>query len=144
MRYWEDMDVAETASAMGCSEGAALKRTAPAQPTLATALKSKGNYVMNEQHFAYKVKTSQSWMHGLPASTTDRLCRRAPARVNLRAVQKANGQSDDLTAAGSFVQHHFENLRVRQLLATLALAACVVSSAFWLGRHAHFRTRRNR
>lgn len=42
MRYWEDMDVAETASAMGCSEGSVKTHCSRANHTLAAALKAKG------------------------------------------------------------------------------------------------------
>ncbi|MDR2614711.1 MAG: RNA polymerase sigma factor [Candidatus Accumulibacter sp.] len=42
MRYWEDMNVAETASAMGCSEGSVKTHCSRATHTLAEALKAKG------------------------------------------------------------------------------------------------------
>jgi RNA polymerase sigma-70 factor (ECF subfamily) len=42
MRYWEDMDVAETAAAMGCSEGSVKTHCSRATHALAAALKSKG------------------------------------------------------------------------------------------------------
>lgn len=42
MRYWEDMDIAETASAMGCSEGSVKTHCSRATHTLAAALKAKG------------------------------------------------------------------------------------------------------
>lgn len=42
MRYWEEMDIAETAAAMGCSEGSVKTHCSRATHTLATALKSKG------------------------------------------------------------------------------------------------------
>jgi len=42
MRYWEEMDVAETAAAMGCSEGSVKTHCSRAVRALATALKAKG------------------------------------------------------------------------------------------------------
>lgn len=42
MRYWEDMGVAETAAAMGCSEGSVKTHCSRATHTLAQALKAKG------------------------------------------------------------------------------------------------------
>ncbi len=42
MRYWEDMDIAETAVAMGCTEGSVKTHCSRASHTLAAALKAKG------------------------------------------------------------------------------------------------------
>ena len=42
MRYWEEMDVAETAAAMGCSEGSVKTHCSRATQALAQALRARG------------------------------------------------------------------------------------------------------
>jgi RNA polymerase sigma-70 factor (ECF subfamily) len=42
MRYWQDLDVSETAAAMGCSEGSVKTHCSRATHTLAAALKARG------------------------------------------------------------------------------------------------------
>ena len=42
MRYWEDMNVAETAAAMGCSEGSVKTHCSRATHALAAALQKRG------------------------------------------------------------------------------------------------------
>ena len=85
---------------------------------------------MNEQHLAYKIRQHLNrGLHELRPETADRL---AAARQSALARQKQAVSQSVLVSAGSFAQHHFDNLRVKQALAALALLIGVVFSAFWV------------
>ncbi len=85
---------------------------------------------MNEQHLAYKVRQHLNLgLHELSPEITDRL---AAARQQALACQKQTVSLSVLAAAGSFVQHHFDNLRFKQLITALVLLLCVVFSTFWI------------
>ena len=85
---------------------------------------------MNELHFAYKVRQHLNLgLHELGSETVDRL---ATAREKALSCQKQAVNQSVLATAGSFVLHHFDSLRFKQILATLALLLCVVFSSFWM------------
>ena len=85
---------------------------------------------MNELHFAYKVRQNLNLgLHELRPETANRL---AAAREKALASQKQTVNQSVLATAGNFVLHHFDNLRFKQILATLALLLCVVLCSFWM------------
>lgn len=85
---------------------------------------------MNELHFAYKVRQHLNvGLHDLHPETASRL---VAAREKALASQKRTANQSALATAGSFVMHQFDNLRFKQILATLVLVLCVVFSSFWM------------
>ena len=86
---------------------------------------------MNEQHFAYKVRQHLNLgLHELRPETTRRL---AAARENALAHQKQIvSQPALVTAVGSFIQHHADNLHIKQAVTALVLLLCIVCSTFWI------------
>jgi hypothetical protein len=84
---------------------------------------------MNELQFAHKVR--QHLNRGLYALSPETTSRLATARQNALAHQKQMVSQSVLASAGSFVQFHLENLRLKQLLVSLALLLSIVSAAFW-------------
>ena len=90
---------------------------------------------MNEQHFVYKVRQHLNrGLHELSPVTVDRL---ATVRQSALARQKQVIGQSVLASAGSFVQFHYDSLRIKQVLTALALLLCVVFSTYWMAdRHA--------
>jgi hypothetical protein len=85
---------------------------------------------MNELHFAYKVRQLLNrGLHELRPETTARL---AAARKNALSCQRQAVNQSVLATVGSFVQHHFDNLHIKQALAALVLLLGLVFSAFWM------------
>jgi len=84
---------------------------------------------MNEEHFAYKIRHHLNrGLYELRPETASRL---AVARENALARQKQAISLSVLATAGSFVHNQFANLRLKQVLISLALLLCVVGSTFW-------------
>lgn len=85
---------------------------------------------MNEHYFAYKIRQHLNrGLHELRPETIDRL---AAARQGALVRQKQVASRSVLASVGGFAHHHFENLRLKPLLAALALLIGVVFSAFWV------------
>jgi len=85
---------------------------------------------MNEVQFAYKIRQHlNGGLREMRVETADRL---AAARQSALARQKSAVPQSVLAAAGGFFVHSFENLRLRQVIVSLVLAVCVVSSTFWI------------
>lgn len=85
---------------------------------------------MNELHFGYKVRQHLNLgLHELSPETASRL---VAAREKALASQRQAVSQSVLATVGSFVQHQIDNLRFKQILATLVLLLCVVFSSFWM------------
>lgn len=85
---------------------------------------------MNEIDFAYKIRQHLNLgLHKLRPETAGRL---VTAREKALACQKQAVNQSFLAAAGSFVHHYVDNLRFKQIAASLALFLCVVFSSFWM------------
>lgn len=85
---------------------------------------------MNEQYFTFKVR--QQLNRGLHELRPETIARLAAAREGALAHQKQFVSQSMLAAVGSFAHHHFDNLRIKQVLTALVLLLCVVFTAFWI------------
>jgi len=85
---------------------------------------------MNEEHFAYKVR--QHLNRGLQELSPETLERLTAVRQEALSCQKQTASQSVLATAGSFVQYHYDNLRIKQVLTALALFLCVVFSTYWM------------
>jgi len=85
---------------------------------------------MNEVQFAYKVR--QHLNLSLRALRPETISRLAAARDRALERQKVRVAQSVLASAGGFFQYYFDNYRLKQIVASLALLAGVVGSTFWL------------
>ena len=85
---------------------------------------------MNEVQFAYKIRQHlNGGLREIRAATSDRL---AAARQCALTRQKSVVRQSVLAATGGFFLHSFDNLGLKQLVLSLALVVCVISSTFWI------------
>jgi hypothetical protein len=85
---------------------------------------------MNEQFFAFRVR--QHLNRGLQELAPEITNRLAASRELALAAQRQRESVSALATAGSFLQHHWDGLRFKQALTSVALFVCVVFSTFWL------------
>jgi len=85
---------------------------------------------VNETQFAYKVR--QHLNRGLRELRPDTISHLAAARERALARQKLRVAQSVLASAGGFLQYHFDNYRLKQIVASLALLVGVVLSTLWL------------
>ncbi|SDH11657.1 Protein of unknown function [Propionivibrio dicarboxylicus] len=85
---------------------------------------------MNELHFIFKVRQHLNrGLYEMRPETSDRL---AMARKMALAHQRQSASKSVLAAAGGYFQMQLEGMRIRQFVAALTLAACVVTASFWI------------
>jgi len=84
---------------------------------------------MNEMHFAYRIRQYlNSGLHDLRPGTIKRL---ATAREHALARQKIVVHESVLAAAGSFIQHRFDNLHLKQVFTALVILVGVALFTLW-------------
>ena len=85
---------------------------------------------MSEREFAFRIR--QHLNRGLHELSPDVAERLAATRQRALAAQRQAQAQTILAGAGSFFQTHFEGLRFKQALASIAIFISVVCSTFWL------------
>ena len=97
MRYWEDMEVAEIAAAMGCSEGSVKTNFSRKTNALTQSLKAKGiSYTFKVRH------ALNENLDNLPVPTIDHL---AAARKAALARKKKDAPTRSLARQGLLAGH---------------------------------------
>ncbi len=84
---------------------------------------------MNEHHFTYKVRQHLNrGLHDVSPATVNRL-----ESIKARALsrQKVAVRRSVLAGVSSFVQDHFENLHLRQVLLAFAMAVGILGYTYW-------------
>lgn len=84
---------------------------------------------MNEHHFTYKVRQHLNrGLHDVSPATVNRL-----DSIKARALsrQKVAVRRSVLAGVSSFVQDHFENLHLRQVLLAFAMAVGILGYTYW-------------
>ncbi|HQO29377.1 MAG TPA: DUF3619 family protein [Accumulibacter sp.] len=84
---------------------------------------------MNEHHFTYKVRQHLNrGLHDVSPVTVNRL-----DSIKARALsrQKVAVRRSVLAGVSSFVQDHFENLHLRQVLLAFAMAVGILGYTYW-------------
>lgn len=85
---------------------------------------------MNELDFAYRIR--QHLNRGLHQLSPETVSRLDTARRLALSCQKQTARRSVLAGVGGFIQDHFENFGLKQVLASFALLLCVSLSTFWM------------